>query len=96
MRDKRPREFLRPLLPVTDSLILTQPDLPRASTGSDLREILRDCAPFAQVAATSAEALASAKRAAAPSDLICVTGSLMLVGEIKAILRGCSLSPIRG
>ena len=96
MRDKHPREFLRPLLPMIDSLILTQADLPRASTGSDLREMLRDCAPFARVAATSAEALACAKRSAAPSDLICVTGSLMLVGEIKAILRGCSLSPIRG
>lgn len=96
MRDKHPREFLRPLLPVIDSVILTQADLPRASTGSDLRETLRDCAPFAQVAATSADALASAKRSAAPSDLICVTGSLMLVGEMKALLRGCSLSPIRG
>ena len=32
MRDKRPREFLGPLLPVIDSLILTQADLPRALT----------------------------------------------------------------
>ena len=96
MRDKRPREFLAPLLPLIDSVILTQADLPRAATGSDLRELLRDCVPSAQVAATSADALACAKRSAAPSDLICVTGSLMLVGEIKALLRGCSLSPIRG
>ena len=96
MRDKRPREFLAPLLPLIDSVILTQADLPRASTGSDLRELLRDCVPVAQVAATPADALACAKRSAVPSDLICVTGSLMLVGEIKALLRGCSLSPIRG
>jgi dihydrofolate synthase/folylpolyglutamate synthase len=96
MRDKRPREFLAPLLPLIDSVILTQAELPRASTGSDLREVLRDCLPVAQVAATSADALACAKRSAAPSDLICVTGSLMLVGEVKAFLRGCSLSPIRG
>ncbi len=96
MRDKHPREFLAPLLPLADTLILTQADLPRASAGSDLRELLRDCAPSAQVAATPADALACAKRSAAPSDLICVTGSLMLVGEIKALLRGCSLSPVRG
>lgn len=96
MRDKRPREFLEPLLPLIDSVILTQADLPRAATGSDLHELLRDCVPDAQVAATSPDALARAKRSAAPSDLICVTGSLMLVGEIKALLRGCSLSPIRG
>lgn len=96
MRDKHPREFFAPLLPLVDSLILTQADLPRASSGSDLRELLRDDAPSAQVAPTPADALAWAKRSAAPSDLICVTGSLMLVGEIKALLRGCSLSPVRG
>ena len=82
MRDKHPREFLAPLLPQADTLILTQADLPRASTGSELRTLLQDCAPTAQVAATPADALAAAKRSAAPSDLICVTGSLMLVGEI--------------
>jgi hypothetical protein len=32
----------------------------------------------------------------AGSDLICITGSLMLVGEIKALLGGWVLSPIRG
>lgn len=96
MRDKHPREFLAPLLPLIDRLILTQADLPRASTGADLRDLLRDSAPFAEVAATPADALASAKRSASPSDLICVTGSLMLVGEVKALLRGCSLSPVRG
>jgi dihydrofolate synthase/folylpolyglutamate synthase len=96
MRDKHPREFIGPLLGVIDSVILTQADLPRALTGSELRKILRDCAPFAQVATTSADALACAKRSAISSDLICVTGSLMLVGEIKALLRGCSLSPLRG
>ena len=96
MRDKHPREFLAPLLPLVDTLILTQADLPRASTGSDLRALLQDAAPSALVAVTPADALACAKHSAGPSDLICVTGSLMLVGEIKALLRGCSLSPVRG
>jgi len=96
MRDKHPREFLAPLLPLVDTLILTQADLPRASTGADLRALLQDAAPSARVAVTPADALACAKHSAGPSDLICVTGSLMLVGEIKALLRGCSLSPVRG
>ena len=96
MRDKHPREFLAPLLPILDTLILTQADLPRAATGSELRAMLREEAPAAQVAATPADALALAKRSSASSDLICVTGSLMLVGEIKALVRGCSLSPVRG
>ena len=96
MRDKHPREFLAPLLPIIDTLILTQADLPRASTGSELRALLADVAPSARVAPTPADAMAMAKRAAASSDLICATGSLMLVGEIKALFRGCSLSPLRG
>lgn len=96
MRDKHPREFLAPLLPLADRLILTQADLPRAATGSELRLLLGDDAPSAQVAPTPSDALAAAKQSAAASDLICVTGSLMLVGEIKALLRGDSLSPVRG
>lgn len=96
MRDKHPREFLAPLLPLVDSLILTQADLPRAAAGSELRLLLEHDAPFAQVAPTPSDALAMAKHSAAASDLICVTGSLMLVGEIKALLRGDSLSPVRG
>ncbi|MBA2486974.1 MAG: bifunctional folylpolyglutamate synthase/dihydrofolate synthase [Nitrospira sp.] len=96
MRDKHPRKFLAPLLPLAETVIFTQADLARAAAGSDLRELLRDRAPFAQVTATPADALACAKRSASSSDLICITGSLMLVGEIKAHLRGCSLSPVRG
>ena len=96
MRDKHPREFLASLLPLADRLILTQADLPRAATGAELRRLLGDEAPSAQVAPTPSDALAFARRSAAASDLICVTGSLMLVGEIKALLRGDSLSPVRG
>jgi dihydrofolate synthase/folylpolyglutamate synthase len=96
MRDKRPQEFLAPLQPLIDSLIVTQAGLPRAFTGSDLRDVLCNGQLIAHVAATPADALARAKRLASPTDLICVTGSLMLVGEIKALLQGCSLSPIRG
>ncbi|KXJ99248.1 MAG: bifunctional folylpolyglutamate synthase/dihydrofolate synthase [Nitrospira sp. OLB3] len=96
MRDKHPREFLAPLLPLVDRIILTQADLPRAISGSELHALLREYCPTAQVAATPADACVLAKRWAGPSDLICVTGSLMLVGDIKAHLRGCSLSPVRG
>jgi dihydrofolate synthase/folylpolyglutamate synthase len=48
------------------------------------------------VAPGAAVALALAKARAAAQDLICVTGSLMLVGEVKALVRGCGLSPLRG
>lgn len=96
MRDKQPQGFFQPLRPFIDELILTQADLPRALPGADLRTALRDLAPSAHVTATPADALALARRLVDPDDLICVTGSLMLVGEVKALLRGCRLSPVRG
>jgi dihydrofolate synthase/folylpolyglutamate synthase len=40
--------------------------------------------------------LGLAKQLARSEDLICITGSLMLIGEVKALLRGCGLSPLRG
>jgi dihydrofolate synthase/folylpolyglutamate synthase len=96
MRDKQPQAFLQPLLPLVDILIVTQADLPRATPAEDLRTALRDLVPGAHVAASPADALALARRLVETDDLICVTGSLMLVGEVKALLRGSRLSPVRG
>ncbi len=96
MRDKDHRGFVAPLIDAVDDLILTQADLPRSATIDDLRGALegRRCHPL--VAPILSEAIALARRLATPDDVICVTGSLMLVGEMKALLRGCGLSPIRG
>ncbi len=96
MRDKDHRGFLARLLPVVDEVVLTQADIARAARAEDLRLSLADLIPSAHAVPQAADALALAKRLAAPSDLICITGSLMLVGDIKALLRGCWLSPLRG
>jgi dihydrofolate synthase/folylpolyglutamate synthase len=42
------------------------------------------------------DAMTVARRRALPHDLICIAGSLMLLGDIKAAVRGCGLSPVRG
>jgi len=68
----------------------------RAATVEELCISLGDGSDSMHVAPHPADALALARRLAAPEDLICITGSLMLVGEVKALLRGCALSPIRG
>ena len=96
MRDKHPKEFLAPLLPLTDTLILTQADLPRASTGAELRALLAEIAPRALGGADAGGMRWRWPNVPRPqSDLICVTGSLMLVGEIKALSEGVP-SPVRG
>jgi len=96
MRDKDRVEFLRLLLPLADELVLTQASIPRAASVEELVAALDEKAGAAQAVPDPAEALALARRLAFSEDLICVTGSLLLVGEMKALLRGCGLSPIRG
>lgn len=85
-----------PLRQLVGEVVLTQADLPRSATVSELRVSLRDLMPFLHEAPVPVDALALAKQLAGPDDVICVTGSLMLVGDVTAIYRGCGLSPIRG
>lgn len=96
MRDKDRTGFLEPLVPLADEIVVTRPQIPRAATVEDLAGVLHGMGRRAHAAALPADALALAERLASPDDLICVTGSLMLVGDVKALLRGCALSPIRG
>ena len=96
MRDKDRDGFIGTLLPEADEVVLTEPNIARAASVSDLSSSLGHRAGSAHCAPVPADALACARRLAAPCDLICVTGSLMLVGDVKALLRGCGLSPIRG
>ncbi len=96
MRDKDREGFFRPILPTVDDVIVTQVNMARAATVEELCSSLGERLDSVHVAPHPADALALARRLASPEDLICVTGSLMLVGEVKALLRGCGLSPIRG
>ena len=96
MKDKDLRGFLRIVGPLADEVILTRVELARAATVQELQAALPVDAPAPALARSTAEALDEARRLASPNDLICVTGSLMLVGEVKALLRGCLLSPIVG
>jgi dihydrofolate synthase/folylpolyglutamate synthase len=96
MRDKDHRGFVEPLKCLVDAVVLTQADLPRAATALELQASLEGLLPHPHVVPSPGEALALAKQLATPDGLVCVTGSLMLVGECKAWVRGCGLSPLRG
>jgi dihydrofolate synthase/folylpolyglutamate synthase len=96
MRDKAYRAFVHTLLPHIDELIVTQAAIGRAAPAMELREGLVDLMPSLHVAPFPGDALSLARRLVTPDDLVCVTGSLMLVGDMKALLRGRSLSPLRG
>jgi dihydrofolate synthase/folylpolyglutamate synthase len=96
MRDKDHRGFTEPFTGLVDDIVLTQSALKRSATVGELLPVIQAIWPHVRTHERIADALAEARRLAGPQDLICLTGSLMLVGEVKALLRGCGLSPLRG
>jgi dihydrofolate synthase/folylpolyglutamate synthase len=96
MRDKDRRGFIDPLLPCVSEIVLTQATLARSATVQELRATLREWQGPVLEAVLPMDALTVARSRAMPHDLICIAGSLMLLGDIKAAVRGCGLSPIRG
>ncbi|HSA62714.1 MAG TPA: folylpolyglutamate synthase/dihydrofolate synthase family protein [Nitrospiraceae bacterium] len=96
MRDKDHRGFLAPLQSVVSEIVLTQAGLARSATVQELRSALLGWRQPVLEAPLPAEAVMLAKTRATSRDLICVAGSLMLLGDVKAAERGCGLSPLRG
>ena len=96
MRDKDWSGFCSAVCPEADEVVVTEPSIPRSASVGELRSAVCAQGGSLHTVPVPADALAYARRLAAREDVICVTGSLMLVGEVKALLRGCGLSPIRG
>ncbi len=91
LRDKDAAAILAPLRDRARHLILSRSSSPRAADPADLRARLGE--PDCDLAATAADALALAE-ARADGGLVCVAGSLSLVGDVLRILDGdkpCSL-----
>jgi dihydrofolate synthase / folylpolyglutamate synthase len=82
MRDKNLQGFLRVFFPLVDHLIFTQPRMERAASVDELKQAVdrEDLVPC--LLADSWEAVCRAKDISNPADVICVTGSLFLVGEV--------------
>jgi len=96
MRDKDHRGFVEPLRSLVDEVVLTQADLPRSATAQELQSSLGDLLSHPHVVPSLSDAMALARQLATSDGLVCVTGSLMLVGECKAWLHGRVCSPLRG
>jgi len=83
LRDKDCGGMLKRLIPLADILILTRPKEGRAVPARDLLSVTSPHHNNIEIVEDSKEALARARSLAGGNDLICVTGSLYLVGEIK-------------
>ena len=88
--DKDYPAMLRILAPRFDHFYLTKYGInPRCVPLEKLAEVLRDVAPGKAFSLheTSHEAWAAARATATPDDLICITGSVFLAGELQADVR---------
>jgi dihydrofolate synthase / folylpolyglutamate synthase len=88
--DKHYAEMLRVLAGYFDHFHFTKYGNPRGVPPEKLAAILADVAPgkSSTTHATSRDAWAAARAAAKEDDLVCVTGSVFLAGELRAVMCG--------
>jgi dihydrofolate synthase/folylpolyglutamate synthase len=89
MADKQLDEMAATLFPVASRLILTQPRNPRATNVDALRQLAAKYAREvpAEIANDSNAAMERAISLGTTGSMICVTGSLYLVGEVRQWLE---------
>jgi dihydrofolate synthase/folylpolyglutamate synthase len=89
MRDKPLGEIGSILFPAAEHLVLTSPRSPRAATPEELVRAVPvpTTSSTIALAPSVADALVIARAHTPPGGLVCVTGSLYLVGEAKAQLQ---------
>jgi dihydrofolate synthase/folylpolyglutamate synthase len=85
MADKRLDEMAATLFPIASHLILTQPRNLRSARVEDLRKLAEQYAPrtSSELIRDSNIAIERAISLSVPNSVICVTGSLYLVGEVR-------------
>ena len=96
MNDKRLEEIATILFPRADQLVLTRPDNARAAGIGTLRDLAASTVVTQKIFSSQSviEALQRAREVTPPDGLICVTGSLYLIGEIKAIMGTAALAEV--
>ena len=80
-RDKDARAILAALSPIARRLILTRSSSARSADPAALRTLVASPGPRVEIAASAAEALALAGREPV-TPILCVAGSLFLVGDV--------------
>ena len=83
MGDKDFPLMLKKIAPLADRIIITKPETERAAAPAKLKEIAGLYCRNVEIREPVGEALRLALAVAHKEDLICVTGSLYLVGEVK-------------
>ncbi|MDQ1640391.1 MAG: dihydrofolate synthase / folylpolyglutamate synthase [Pyrinomonadaceae bacterium] len=88
MRDKNLVEMAAILFPAAARVVLTQANNPRSASAEELEEIARAMGvPNFFVTHSISEALTRANEVTSLPGLVCITGSLYLLGEAKALIN---------
>ncbi len=87
LSDKDHAGMLAALAGAVRRLHVVAPATPRARPAAEVRALAASLGVDADAHASTADAIACARRAAADGALVCVAGSLYLVGEARALLR---------
>ena len=87
LSDKNVQEMLDIITPIADTSIVTKSHNKRACNPSKLKEMIGK--KEVVVKDEISDALNHAKKIAKKQDLICITGSLFTVGEVKGHLQKC-------
>ncbi|MCB8987955.1 MAG: hypothetical protein H6661_09435 [Ardenticatenaceae bacterium] len=80
--DKDIPGMLTQLVPLADGLVTASANHPRSATPADLAHIVTELGGEAVTSTSIAEALTAVWHMAAPGDLICATGSIIVVGDL--------------
>jgi dihydrofolate synthase/folylpolyglutamate synthase len=80
--------MLRKLAPLADHLILTRPESERSLSPATMLPVARQYHRSVEIQETPEGALRKALAVAAAEDLVCATGSLYLVGDVKRFVDG--------
>ena len=87
MRDKDLRGIGEIVCPMADTVIATEVrDNPRAVSADEIVRTWSDSGSDLRISQSVGDAIATAKSVASPRDLICITGSMILIGETMQAL----------
>jgi dihydrofolate synthase/folylpolyglutamate synthase len=96
MRDKRLNQIAELLFPLADKLILTEVNNPRTASLETLSALAERFTQAETIQTKSSTEALSVALQASPDHLICVTGSLYLIGEIRPLILNAQSETARG
>ena len=87
--DDKPYEgMLKALVPLCHHVVLTRPKIDRSLAPEILLETVRSLTPSVDIINNVGDAVRAAQQCTSPDDIVCIAGSLYVVGEAKAAIDG--------